>query len=89
MRKKTVVFVVAAVASMAIGAALAQTGAPGTGTGPVATACKDDIPKYCPDEEHGRGEVRRCLQEHRDEVSKACREALDNTGPPWTRPGNN
>ena len=93
MQKKTIVFIVAAFASMAIGAgaALAQpaTGSPGTGTGPVATACKDDIPKYCAGLEHGQGAVRRCLQEHHDEVSAACQHALDTTGPRWSRPNNN
>jgi Cysteine rich repeat len=56
------------------GAALAQTG-------PVATACKDDIVKYCADKEHGRGEVRACLEANKDKVSDVCKEALDNTGP--------
>jgi hypothetical protein len=91
MTPNTAIFILAAIASMAVGAALAQpaTGTPGTGIGPVATACKDDIAKYCPNEEHGQGEVRRCLQQHHDEVSEACRNALDNTGPRWNRPNNN
>jgi hypothetical protein len=90
MSRKTIICVCAAVASMAIGAALAQnSGSPGTGTGPVATACKDDIAKYCADKEHGQGAVRRCLEEHHDNVSQACRNALDNTGPRWSRPDNN
>ena len=89
MSIKTFIFICAALTSMAVGAALAQsTGAPGTGTGPVATACKADIAKYCADKEHGQGEVRRCLQEHHDEVTPACRNALDTTGPRWSRPGN-
>jgi hypothetical protein len=26
-------------------------------SGPVAIACKDDIPKYCAGKDHGQGEV--------------------------------
>jgi len=49
-------------------------------TGPVATACKKDIAKFCPGKSHGRGEVRNCLQSHYDKVSAACKHALDTTG---------
>ena len=49
-------------------------------TGPVATACKNDIPKYCAGKKHGQGEVRRCLQSHYAKVSAACKHALDTTG---------
>jgi hypothetical protein len=49
--------------------------------GPVATACKDDITKFCAGKEHGQGEVRACLESNKDKVSAACKTALDNTGP--------
>ena len=49
--------------------------------GPVATACKDDILKYCAGKEHGQGEVRACLEANKDKVSAACKTALDTTGP--------
>lgn len=49
--------------------------------GPVATACKDDIPKFCAGKEHGQGEVRACLEANKDKVSAACKTALDTTGP--------
>ncbi|MEQ1717896.1 MAG: cysteine rich repeat-containing protein [Hyphomicrobium sp.] len=49
--------------------------------GPVATACKDDIPKLCAGKEHGQGEVRACLEANKDKVSAACKAALDSTGP--------
>ncbi len=49
--------------------------------GPVATACKDDLKKFCAGKEHGQGEVRACLESNRDKVSAACKTALDNTGP--------
>lgn len=49
--------------------------------GPVATACKDDIPKFCAGKEHGQGEVRACLEANKDKVSAACKAALETTGP--------
>lgn len=49
-------------------------------SGPVATACKDDIPKYCAGKEHGQGEVRACLEANKEKVSPACKEALETTG---------
>jgi hypothetical protein len=53
-------------------------------SGPVATACKDDIQKYCADKEHGPPEhaVRICLEANKDKVSSACRNALETTGGP-------
>lgn len=49
--------------------------------GPVAMACKEDIAKYCADKEHGKGEVRACLEAAKDKVSDECKTALDTTGP--------
>ncbi len=49
-------------------------------SGPVATACKNDIPKYCAGKEHGQGEVRACLEANRDKVSPDCKTALETTG---------
>lgn len=53
-------------------------------SGPVATACKDDIPKFCAGKEHGPPEhaVRLCLDANKDKVSPACKEALQSTGGP-------
>ncbi|VTZ25282.1 conserved hypothetical protein [Methylocella tundrae] len=48
-------------------------------TGPVATACKDDIAKLCAGKAHD-GEVRICLETNYDRVSAACKTALDTTG---------
>ena len=59
--------------------ALAQ--GPGTGTGPVATACKAEIAKFCAGKEHGAGDVRKCLEAKKAEVSAGCKTALDTTGP--------
>lgn len=49
--------------------------------GPVATACREDIAQYCADKQHGQGNVRACLEANRDKLSKACKAALDRTGP--------
>lgn len=49
--------------------------------GPVAMACKEDIAKYCADKEHGKGEVRACLEAAKDKVTDQCKAALDTTGP--------
>jgi len=48
-------------------------------TGPVATACKDDIAQYCAGKPH-RGETRACLEANKDKVSPACKSALESTG---------
>jgi hypothetical protein len=48
-------------------------------TGPVATACKDDIAKLCAGKAHD-GKVRICLESNYDKVAAACRTALDTTG---------
>ena len=48
-------------------------------TGPVATACKDDIAKLCAGKAHD-GEVRICLETNYDKVAAACKAALDTTG---------
>jgi hypothetical protein len=48
-------------------------------TGPVATACKDDIAQMCAGKAHD-GEVRICLESNYDKVSAACKKALDSTG---------
>ena len=58
------------------GPAMAQ----GNGTGPVAKQCASDIQKFCPDKQHGHGEVRACLESNKDKVTPACKEALETTG---------
>ena len=51
------------------------------GNGPVATACQQDIEKFCAGKEHGQGAVRACLESNKANVSTACASALDSTGP--------
>jgi len=48
--------------------------------GPVASACKEDIAKFCADKEHGEGEVRACLEANKDKVASTCNTALETTG---------
>jgi hypothetical protein len=60
---------------------LALTSAVSAQGGPVAAACKDDIPKLCAGKEHGQGDVRACLEANKDKVSAACKTALETTGP--------
>jgi len=42
----------------------------------IREACHDDFKALCSDE-HGHGRGRACLQEHLDEVSPACKAALE------------
>ena len=48
-------------------------------TGPVASACKDEIAKMCAGKPHDGG-VRICLETNYEKVSAACKAALDTTG---------
>lgn len=66
--------------ALAVSLLAAPALAQGTGTGPVARACEADIKTYCAGLEHGQGEVRACLEENKDKVSDACKEALETTG---------
>ena len=75
--KRTLMLMAAATFAAALsGPALAQ----GTGTGPVATACKKEIAKYCAKAGHGAAQTRTCLLRHRKQLSRACLHALDSTG---------
>jgi hypothetical protein len=65
-----------AVSALAIAASISTASAQ---TGPVATACKDDIAKLCAGKAHD-GEVRICLETNYDKVAATCRTALDTTG---------
>jgi hypothetical protein len=71
-----VIIVALAAASFATDAAAQR----GTGSGPVAAACQDEIAKYCSDKSHGNRGVRTCLEKNQDKVSEACRTALETTG---------
>ncbi len=67
---------IAAASLIAVTAAYAQ----GTGTGPVATACKAEITKYCANKGHGDRQTRTCLEANVSKLSADCKTALDTTG---------
>ena len=46
----------------------------------VATACHDDLLKYCGEVEMGEGRVGTCLLQHKADVTAECRQAMDDTG---------
>jgi hypothetical protein len=46
----------------------------------VATECEADLDKHCSQVEMGEGRVGACLLEHKEEVTDACRQAIDDTG---------
>jgi hypothetical protein len=50
------------------------------GVGSVAFAqqspCMADVQKFCQGVEPGRGGIRRCLHEHKEELSSACKDHL-------------
>ena len=70
--KRAIVLAIAAIAFAAPSVAATQTG-------PVATACKDDIAQYCAGKPH-TGETRACLEANKDKVSPECKSALETTG---------
>jgi hypothetical protein len=71
------------------GIALAQAQGMGMGMGMgmggggamVKTNCKSEIAKYCADIPHKAGAVPACLNQHKDELSNACKGALARKGP--------
>jgi len=46
----------------------------------LAVECEDDLMTYCAEVEMGEGRVGTCLLEHKDEVSEACKQAIDDVG---------
>lgn len=55
------------------GVAMAQSG-------PVSSACKDDLAMHCAGKSHQNRDARSCLESNKDKVSAACKAALDSTG---------
>ena len=49
-------------------------------SGPVATACKTDIARYCAGKGHGNRQTRTCLETNKAKVSDGCKTALETTG---------
>lgn len=48
--------------------------------GPVATACKDELAKYCVGKSHENRAARSCLEDNKVKLSAACKTALETTG---------
>lgn len=40
-------------------------------------ACKDDAKNFCKDEKRGGGRILKCLKQHEDELSPACKEKME------------
>lgn len=40
-------------------------------------ACMSDYKKFCSDVERGGGRIKKCLMEHKAELSPGCNEAMD------------
>jgi hypothetical protein len=50
--------------------------------GDTAGVCRPDVNKHCAGVEAGQGRVLRCLEQHKDELSPACRKSVERTRPP-------
>ena len=61
---------------------IAQNGVSGGGTPQEKAACRRDVRKFCRHLKAGAGDgaFLRCLQEHREKLSKACGEVLRSHG---------
>jgi hypothetical protein len=44
---------------------------------PARSVCKEDIQKFCPNVTPGEGRILMCLQSHIDQISPACRTAME------------
>ena len=47
------------------------------GADPAGDVCKADIQKFCPSVTPGEGRILMCLQSHIDQISPACRGAME------------
>ena len=39
-------------------------------------ACQDDVHKFCAEVDPGHGNIRKCLRQHRDELSQTCKDQI-------------
>lgn len=73
IRKTGITTVVIVVAALWTGLALAAAGA-AQGQGQVP--CADDAAKFCRDVQPGGGRIMKCMKEHENELSPACKERV-------------
>lgn len=43
----------------------------------VAAACQADMEKFCSDVKKGGGRVRKCMREHKDQLSAGCKAEIE------------
>jgi hypothetical protein len=53
--------------------ALAQDQAAPPAEGKRSGACAEDVKKFCANVEHGKGQMRACLESHNAELSDGCK----------------
>jgi Cysteine rich repeat len=53
---------------------------PPPGKGSARQACKPDYEKFCKDAKPGGGRIKACMEQHKDELSQACRDVMDSHG---------
>jgi len=56
------------------GVAFPAMAAQGQGTGPGSGPCAEDIAKVCKDVQPGGGRILKCMKEHENELSPACKQ---------------
>lgn len=67
--------------SLIAGLILAGTTMVNAQSGPVAGSCQSEIEKFCAGMSHELRQIRSCLEDHREQVSAVCKDALDSAGP--------
>ncbi|MNL86129.1 Cysteine rich repeat protein [compost metagenome] len=43
----------------------------------VKEACHDDVEKYCANVKSGRGRIMKCMKEHKEQLSPACKAEVE------------
>jgi hypothetical protein len=67
-------------AMLGIGAlAIASATAAEPSKGAAQQACKADVERFCASVQRGDGRVRKCLLEHKEQLSTPCKEAVQAT----------
>jgi len=73
VRKSGITAIMIVVVALLTGLTFAATGAAqGQGQGP----CKEDAAKFCKDVQPGGGRIMKCMKEHENELSPACKQRI-------------